>query len=292
MFPGLHNLIGFKSRYRKIQNKWQTLFGVAIDLGVERGEAVEELLAEAFGGFVALGGRVAPAFGGFAEGGYQGYREGAGAEAALLAATEGERLERGLFAAAATGDEGSDAFGAADFVGAEADEVDPLMVQGFRGLGEALGGVGMEVYGFVDDLFRDLAERLDGAGLVVDLHDGDEQGVGAEGLDDGLRVDDAVGIGADEGEGEAAAFELFERFQDGAVFDGGGDEVGLAGLAAVVLQAEEGEVVGLCGAAGEDDVAALGLGDGGHLVAGAFNGAAGFLAMGVGAAAGVAEVGF
>ncbi len=71
-------------------------------------------------------------------------------------------------------------------------------------------------------------------------------------------------------ERKAGRGQLTQRFGDGRVFDGAGEET--AGR--VAGQAEEGEVVGLGGTAGEDDLVGAGAEQGGGLFAGVFQAAA------------------
>ena len=67
-------------------------------------------------------------------------------------------------------------------------------------------------------------------------------------------------------EREAGGRELAQRFDDGRMFDGAGEE----SAGRVAGEAEEGEVVGLGGAAGEDDFVGMGAEQGGGLLAGVF----------------------
>jgi len=289
---GFHDFFGVDVGEGEVDDVGDGAGLVAVELGVERCEGGEEAVAEGLVGGGALVGFGEGEFGGFAEACDEGEGEGAGAEAAFLSAAEGERCERGASAVlAAAGDERADAGGGVDLVAADADEVEAGVSERRDELAEALGGVGVEVGGVIDEAGGDLVDGLDDAGLVIHVHDGDEEGVVAAGGAEGGGVDESAGGGGDERDVEAAASEFFEGLEDGVVFDPGGDDVAAIGAAAFGFEAEEGEVVALRGAGGEVDVAAVGGDDGGDAVAGGLDGAAGALAEVVGAAAGVGEVG-
>ena len=113
---------------------------------------------------------------------------------------------------------------------------------------------------------------------------------GRQRLPDRVRVDPAARGRREQGYLEAAAGQLLQRLQDGLVLDLGADDVPSAGLRAVVGQPEDGQVVALGRAAGEDDLVWLGIDDCGDLLAGAVDAFLGGLAVGVGPAAGVAEL--
>ena len=168
-------------------------------------------------------------------------------------------------------------------------EVGPAEVEGE--LGGGLNGVGMEEDGGVVGLGETgkLADGLDGSGLVVGEHDGDELCVGAEGGFEGVGIDEAVGGGREVGDVEAATVEGLGGVEDGVVLDFGGDEVG--GLALVEEGAEdagEGEVVALGASGGEDDLLGRTVEETGDGGSGVLDGGAGSL-TGVVRGAGVAE---
>ena len=97
-----------------------------------------------------------------------------------------------------------------------------------------------------------------------------------------LGADDAGSIHRQVIDAEADLFEAAQRFGDGGVLDGTGDD--MAGR--VASEAEDGEVVGLGGAAGEDDLVGAGAEQGGDAFAGVLQGLAG-LAAGAVALAGL-----
>src|SRR5205085_71613 len=81
--------------------------GVTVEGGAEREERGLERLAEAEALRSAFGVVAQGHLGGDAEAGEQRDGQGAGAKTALLAAPEGERLDRGALVAAPPGDEGT-----------------------------------------------------------------------------------------------------------------------------------------------------------------------------------------
>jgi len=250
--------------------------GVTVQAGAgdELEEGLFEVVAEGGGEKREAGGGEAEADGG-------GDIFGAGAAVALVVAAEGV-LGQGCALADV---EGADALGAIDFVGAEAEEVDAPIVDVDGDAAGGLDGVAVEEdVCFAGDA-GDFADGLEGADFVVDGHEGDEAGVGAERAAEVIGIDDAGGGDGEDGEGVAEAVELFGDVEDGGVFDGGGDDVGAGGQGA-----EEGEVIRFGAAGGEDDLFGFGGEECGEGAAGGLELLAGLLAEGMNGG-GVAEVG-
>ena len=109
---------------------------------------------------------------------------------------------------------------------------------------------------------RELGDRLHRADDVVGEHDGGQPRVVAERLLVGVQVDHAVAVHRHEVDGPAQAVEGARGLHDGRVLDRAHDEV--AGLEACEV-AEQGEVVGLGAAGGEDDLLVAGAERGGDL---------------------------
>ena len=140
------------------------------------------------------------------------------------------------------------------------------------------------------DHARGFGDRLDGADLVVGVHDADERGVVGDGVLEVLEVDEALAVDGEVGDAEAFLLEALGLVEDGVVLDGGRDDVLAAALAAGgVGGAAEGEVVALAAAGGEDELLRLAAEELGHRAAGALEAAAGLLGLGV-EAGGVAPV--
>jgi hypothetical protein len=194
-------------------------------------------------------------FGGAAEGYDAGDVFGSGAALAFVRAAVEERRELHAFA----DEEDAGALRGVHLVAGEREQVDVFEVEREveRELGGGLHGVGMDEDGGVEGLgdAGKFAEGLDGSGLVVGEHDGDEPGVRLERGFKGGGVDDAVGVGSEVGDFDAAGFERLRGVEDGVVLDLGGDEVGWLVLVEIALQyAEERKVVALGAAGGEDDL--------------------------------------
>ena len=146
-----------------------------------------------------------------------------------------------------------------------------------------LHGVGVEINVCFLREAADFFERLDGAELVVGVHDGDENGFGPDGSAQILHIYLSFAIGRQIGDGHALFFEGLAGIEDGFVFDGRGDDV-LAGFAGAHSQdwlchnPEDGVIVRFGAAAGKDDFLGAGADQGGHLFAGGFDGGASALA--------------
>ncbi len=266
--------------------------GGAVDVGVGDGgeEAGFEAVAE--GGELGWGVGCEPVegeFGGSPEGDGAGDVLGAGAMLMLLRATVEQRSEMDSVA----DEEDAGALGGVHLVAGDGEEVDVFERSGEVDgeLGGGLNGVGVEEDGGVVGLgdAGEFADGLDGAGLVVGEHDGDQFGVGPEGGLEGFGVDDAVAPGSEVGDGGAAAVEGLRGVEDRVVLDLGGEEMSRLALVEEGLEdAGEGEVVALGAAGVEDDLfgrAVEQTRDGG---AGVLDGGAGALA-GVVRGAGIAE---
>jgi len=148
------------------------------------------------------------------------------------------------------------------FVPGEGEQVDVFELAGEvnRKLGSGLYGVGVDedlraiLFGEGFRKARDFADGLNGSGLIVGEHYGDEPGVGCECGFEGCGVDDAAGVRCEVGDFDAAAFERFSGVEHGVVLNLAGDEVrGLLGVEERLQNAGEREVIAFCAAGGEDD---------------------------------------
>ena len=108
------------------------------------------------------------------------------------------------------------------------EHVDALSLYVYRQVTDRLYRVGVEgdlacaAYG------SDLRYRLYGADLVVGRHHGDQTGVVAYRGGELVDADDAVLVNRQQSDLKAFPLELLERVQDGVVFKGGGNDVGLS----------------------------------------------------------------
>ena len=122
---------------------------------------------------------------------------GAGAAVALLRAADDLAEER----RARPDVERADALRPVDLVRREREQVDAQAVDVEVERAGRLHGVGVEGDARVvrlDDA-RDLGDRLDGADLVVGVHDGDQGRVGAQGAREVVGVDEALAVDREVG---------------------------------------------------------------------------------------------
>ena len=191
---------------------------------------------------------------------------------------------------AALGVEQADALRAVELVGGEGEHVDVVVYDVDRNVADGLDRVGVEEDACFAADRADLTDWLDGADLVVRVHDRDQAGLGRDRFPDLLGRDQAVLVDVQIGHGEALFFELLQRVEHGVVLKGRGDDVGLALLFADDRGAADGLVVGLGAAGGEGDLSGICAQDRCAAGAGVLQGFLGFLTDRV-EARGVAEDG-
>ena len=114
--------------------------------------------------------------------GDQVHRDRAGAQAALLASAGHQRSQRWPPIVAPAADQHTNALRSVQFVRRGADQVDALIGNVLKLLAEALGGIDMQEHR-VGKRLGDLSDRLDHAGLVVDVHDADQPSALGEGTE-------------------------------------------------------------------------------------------------------------
>ena len=139
----------------------------------------------------------------------------------------------------------------------------------------------------LDDARR-LGDGLDGAHLVVGVHDAHQHRLGRHRLGQGVQVHEALAVHGQVGGAEALLLQLLDGVEDGVVLDGGGDDV-VAAAAAGIGGAAHRQGVALAAAAGEDDLLRLAAQELGHRTAGGVQALAGLSRLGV-EARGVAPV--
>ena len=207
------------------------------------------------------GGRTHAAGGGEAEDG--GGTLGAGAEIVLLTAADqkcGEGFEPGADVQRAR------TLGAVDLVAGHGDQIRTQGL-GLEGdLQEALDRVGVEhgVGAELADQLRHLGDGHHRTGLVVDHHDGHQEGILPQG---GLQIcqrNAALAVGLEVGDLKALVLQLLHGVEDGVVLHTGRDDV-LVLFAEPLGGAEQGPVVGLGAAGGEEHPVRLCAHGGGHL---------------------------
>ena len=172
----------------------------------------------------------------------------AGAVVALLSAAVYKRGE----GQAGTDIKRARAFGGMDLVRGDGDHVRAERFGAEWNLQKALHGVGMEQRqrGRAAHGLDHVGNRHDRARLVVDHHDGDENGIGPEGLFQFLDCNIAVVVRLQICDLEALRFQLLHGVQDSVVLHGGRDDVAAA-LAETLGGGKNGPVVGLRAAGGE-----------------------------------------
>jgi hypothetical protein len=149
-------------------------------------------------------------------------------------------------------------------VGRQAHQVDALAVHVERDLAGGLGRVHMEQHALAAAEPADGVDVLHHADLVVHGHHGD-QDVRAHRRLQHRQVEQAVGLHRQVGDLEALALQFAHGVQHGLVLGLHRDQVLALGLVELG-HALDGQVVGLGGAAGPDDLARVGPDQRGHML--------------------------
>ena len=175
----------------------------------------------------------------------QGAGQRAGAKACLLTTPPLQGLQLDPFA----DDQGADAFGAIELVSAEADEIKPQVVRFERDVSKGLRCIAVK-----DDpaVSADLCEFLQGlqdADFIVGGHDAHQTRVRPDRfLKLGWR-DQAIGLGLEQRNLESFPLQLAEGIQHSVVFRIHADQMSATVGSGM---AQQGQIVGFGGAAGED----------------------------------------
>src|SRR5690606_33177633 len=207
--------------------------------------------------------------------------------AALVTTTVHLRLE--AHARLAANVESADAFRAVGLVGGEGHQVDLHLLQIDFHLARGLGRIDMEQHAAGTGQFTDGGDIVNGADLVVHMHDGHQHGVLAQSGLDHFRRDHAVFARLDVSNLDTFALQLAGGIQHRLVFDLAGDDV-LALGGVEVGNALDGKVVGFGRARGPDDFPRVGIDQLGHLATRILHRFLGSPAKGMRARGGVAEV--
>ena len=121
--------------------------------------------------------------------------------------------------------EGADALGRVELVPGDGQQVDAQVIHVHRDLADGLGRVGVHQRAVAMGDLGQLSDGLDGAHLVVGVHDGHQQGVGGDGLFQVSRVHPTVRIHRQHGDAEALCLQPGADLGDGRMLDGRGDDV-------------------------------------------------------------------
>ena len=113
---------------------------------------------------------------------------------------------------------------------------------------------------------RTFLNRLNGADLIVGVHDADEDRARCQGLLQIIRIDAPESIDRKVSYSRAQALKKPTRFDHGWMFDPGGDEV-IAVVPEGKVCALKREIVGLTAAAGEENLVVLAPEQGRNLAA-------------------------
>ena len=147
--------------------------------------------------------------------------------------------------------EQADALRPVELVRRETQQVDRLRREVDGEVPRRLHGVRVEENALRAAERADLVRRLDGADLVVGVHDRDKAGVGAECGGDVRGGDDAVLMDGQERHVEAPRAQTVQRVQDGVVLEGGGDDVAAALCRTERGSGEERLIIAFTAAGGE-----------------------------------------
>jgi len=226
----------------------EAIHGIAVERAVrDLGQAVDQAVAQGADPFRVL---VEVRAGVFERRGHAhdgGNILCARALAALLrAALDEARQEDAL-----TGVQHAGAFRTVKLVRGERQQVDVLRLDVNGQVSRGLHGVGVEQHARLAADGADLADRQDGADLVVGVHNGNQARILADGVFHLLRRHGADGADGEKLDGEALFFELLERVQHGVVLERGRNDVLFAFAFAEARGREDGLIVGLSAAGGE-----------------------------------------
>lgn len=149
---------------------------------------------------------------GLAETDGEGSSDGTAAKTTLLTTSGQERNETN--SGTATDIESTNTLGSVDLVSTDAQEINVHLCHIDGDLADSLGSIGME-----EDLLgaaegSDLLERLNNSDLVVDGHDRDQSGVGANGSLEVVHGDQAVLSDREVGDIEALIAQYTAGIQD------------------------------------------------------------------------------
>ena len=146
---------------------------------------------------------------------------GSGATATLMASTVNKRFEPD----AATHEQGADAFGRVNLVTGDGQEIDAKLIDIGRNLADGLGSVGVKQDSVLACNAGAIHDRLDGADLVVGMHDADKDRARCDRPAEIIGVDPACAVDRQIGHPCAKAFEKPAGFDDRWVLNPCGDDV-------------------------------------------------------------------
>ena len=125
----------------------------------------------------------------------------------------------------------ADSLGGINLVPGHREQIHPQFVHKGRDLAHRLGCVCVHKNALLAGQFGDVADGLDGADLVVGVHDGDQDGVGSDGGVHIGRVHQSVCIHRKDGYGKTMPLHETVHLEYSRVLDTRGDEVASFGAA-------------------------------------------------------------
>mmetsp|Transcript_24902 Transcript_24902/g.33362 ORF Transcript_24902/g.33362 Transcript_24902/m.33362 type:complete len:326 (+) Transcript_24902:480-1457(+) len=177
--------------------------------------------------------------------------EGARTHALLLAATADLGVDSHAWLSAHV--EGANTLRSIQFVPTNRQQINLHLVDVDWQLAHTLRSISVEEHTVGAADFANLLQRLNCADLVVDVNDGADEGVGADGLLEDVEVDETLSGHRQVSHFEAFVFELTAGVKDALVVDLGRDDV-LLFVAVKACQSLQAQVVRLGGARGEHDL--------------------------------------
>ncbi len=135
----------------------------------------------------------------------------------------------------------------------DGEQIDAEVADARFDLADRLCRVGMEEDAMIAGDLRRLHDRLDGADLVVGVHEADEDRIAPNRLAHFVGIDEAEAIDRHERDRRAEPFEEAARFENGGVLDRGGDDMRRLAAAGEEHPFER-EIVGFAAAAREHDL--------------------------------------
>ena len=177
--------------------------------------------------------------------------------------------------------EGAHPFGAVEFMAGEGEHVDVLPAHVNLQVAGGLHRVGVEEDVSLPAQPADVGNGLNGANLVVGIHDGHKTCVVRDGLGHLLGGDAAGLMDIQQGDGEALLLQLLQGVENGVVLKGSGNDVGLSPRLSPAGGGENGLVVRLAATRGKVDLLRPAVKAVRHGLPGLCQGFSGLLAQGV-----------
>lgn len=210
--------LGVDAREADVDHLRKNTRGIAVQYRIERVEAGEGPLAERQVAGDALGTLGDRGASGSSKASDEVDRDRAGSKTPLLPAADHERRDRGAPELAAPDDKHADPFRAVHLVRGPTDQVDSWVSNLIELLAEALSRVSVEEHAR-GQLLRDVFERLDDTGLVVDVHETHEPGLRFHGSEQLLGIHHAGGVTPNARDSEAALFHQQNRLENRLVLE-------------------------------------------------------------------------